>query len=36
MRRGTFKENLKRGLGIKVEISWENKGCGGGNSRSIS
>jgi hypothetical protein len=36
MRRGTFKENSKNGLGIKVEISWESKGCGGGNSRSIS
>jgi hypothetical protein len=33
MKRGTFKENSKSG--IKVEISWESKGCGGGNSRSI-
>lgn len=34
--KGTLKENSKSELAIKVEISWESKGRGGGNSRSIS
>jgi hypothetical protein len=33
--KGDFEGKLS-GLGMKVEILWESKGCGGGNSRSIS